>query len=234
MKQKPLICVIDEDPFVKEGWIRSLKNDAILHFYRDHLELLSRAASEKGLLASYRCLIIGRYYQHINVDIVASGVTEALRASCTGPVFLNWQGYLAKEEWQRKFDGKLFHRYGVRWQTLRLRIQKFSKSREGGATRAPDWAYKAVKSGSKRAAVQQETRPQRCYALLRQMALNASGSHREKIEFYLKHDPMTGMALLEAIYARLATDKDRPATCPSRYINSSPVIAKRMLQEVLF
>ena len=42
------------------------------------------------------------------------------------------------------------------------------------------------------------------------------------------------MRLLEAIYNKLLTDKDRPATCPSRYINSSLVIAQRMLHEALF
>ena len=74
---------------------------------------------------------------------------------------------------------------------------------------------------------------QRCVEILKTMAHNARGSHREKIESYLAGDQKTGIQLLEAIYNRLITLRDIPQTCPSRYINSSPVIAARILEEAL-
>jgi hypothetical protein len=66
------------------------------------------------------------------------------------------------------------------------------------------------------------------------MARKATGPHKEKIEYYAYQDQKTGVQLLEAIYNRLLTDKDRPTTCPSKYINSSPVIAQRILHETLY
>lgn len=233
MKQKPLVCLIDEDPFVKEGWSRSLKNDATLHYFRDHLGVFKRAAMERNLIPSYSCIIMSRFYQHLNLDIINSAIPETLKSSGAGPIFLNWQGYVFKEDLMRKFDGKLFHKYGVRWQTLRLRIQKYEKKNHANKQVISDWPVKTNKviKQDSRSLV---SRPERCNAILRSMAQNASGTHREKIESYVERDQKTGIALLEAIYNRLVTDKNRPETCPSKYINSSPVIAKRILQEALF
>lgn len=233
MKQKPLVCLIDEDPFVKEGWSRSLKNDAVLHYYKDHLGVFKKAAVERNLIASYSCIILSRHFQHLNLDIVKSAIPETLKSSGAGPIFLNWQGYVHKEDLQRKFDGKLFHKYGVRWQTLRLRIQKYEKKHQINKQLVHDWANK-IGRGSKPDIKSMVSRPERCSAILRSMAKNATGIHKEKIEFYVERDPNTGIALLEAIYNRLVTDKNCSETCPSKYINSSPVIAKRILQEALF
>lgn len=232
MKQKPLVCLIDEDSFVKEGWARTLKNDATLHYFRDHLGVFKKAAVERNLISSYSCIIMSRFFQHLNLDITNSAIPETLRSSGSGPIFLNWQGYISKDDLARKFDGKLFHKYGVRWQTLRLRIQKFDKKNSAGKQVCNDWSAKTSRIAFSSSSI--VSKPERCSALLRTMAQNAHGNHREKIEFYAEHDPVTGIALLEAIYNKLVTDKNRPESCPSRYINSSPVIAKRILHEALF
>ena len=235
MKRKPLVCLIDQDPLVRDGWMMTLKGDADIDYFPDHLCLLNKASVSTAPLEHYSCIIMGRYYSHLHLDVVQSLVPETFRSSGAGPIFLNDQGYVSKEDLEQKFDGKLFHKYGVRWQTLRLRIQKYEKkhhTRHQGRPPAP---------GQMRVARDEEdspggvvTRPERCGALLRSMASRASGSHREKIEFYADRDPSNGIRLLEAIYDRLVTDKDRPETCPSRYINSSPVIAKRILRQALY
>ena len=232
MKQKPSVCVIDEDPFVKEGWLRSLKSDAELHYFSDHLGVFKKAATDRKLISSFSCIVMGRHFNHLDLDIVGSAVPETLKSSGGGPIFLNWQGYISKEDLGRKFDGKLFHRYGVRWQTLRLRIQKFEKRRRQRSQPIGEWfsAGESIRLNGDTL----ESRPERCSALLRSMARNASGLHKEKIAFYADHDTGSGVRLLEAIYNKLVTDKNRPDSCPSRYINSSPVIAKRILREALF
>src|SRR5690606_37737062 len=117
-----------------------------------------------------------------NFDLVASEIPRRLKNLGCGPIFLNWQGYLAKEELEASFDGKLFHRYGVKWQTLRLRIQKFEKAQKLKKTTPELQPLRPLVAPveSKHIA----SRPQRCDEVLRIMASNAAGSHREKIEFY--------------------------------------------------
>lgn len=225
MKHKPIICLIDEDENVRLGWSRALSQDASLVYYQDHLELLNHATRDKGLVTSFSCIIMGRYFKHLNLDIVTSEVPDMIRKVGGGPLFLNWQGYITKEEVHSRFDGKLFHRYGVKWQTLRLRIQKFEKTLR---------SHRKNMDLGRGQAIILDNKPEKCCQLLRSMAQNASGQHRDKIEFYAQHDKDTGIKLLEAIYNRLLTDKNRPSTCPSRYINSSPVIAQRILHEALF
>lgn len=236
MKQKPLVCLIDEDETVKKGWANALEGDATLCYYPDHFELLTQAAQDKELIASFSCIIIGRYFKHVNVDIVTSDVAETLKNSGAGPVFLNWQGYVTKDEVNTKFDGKLFHRYGVKWQTLRLRIQKFEKTQKVVVAKkpAPVKEFKTPVMEKPRRYVSSISQPDKCGEILKTMARRAQGAHKEKIEFYAYHDRNAGVKLLEAIYNRLLTDKNRPETCPSRYINSSPVIAQRILREALF
>lgn len=231
MKQKPIVCVIDEDEEVFRGWVRSLQSEAEVLCYSDHLSLLRQATYDKSLLATFSCIIIGRFFKKHNLDIVQSNVPELLRSKCSGPLFINWQGFITKDELSKKFDGKLFHKFGVRWQTLRLRIQKFEKK----SIQQKPYGDLSIKTKLKKQPNSRSIpKPERCYALLKAMANNAVGTHRERIEFYANHDPQTGIQLLEAIYSKLVTDKNRPESCPSRYINSSPVIAKRILHETLF
>ena len=232
MKEKPIVCLIDEDENVLLGWSKALGNDATLMYFQDHLELFNQATREEGLINTFSCIIIGRYFKHINLDIVTSNVTDTLRATGAGPVFLNWQGYITKEEVNARFDGKLFHRYGVKWQTLRLRIQKFDKTQKTNRKLSLGDGHPSFLESRLRQ--QGISKPEKCSELLKLMARRASGTHKEKIEHYAYKDKNTGIQLLEAIYNKLLTDKDRPATCPSRYINSSPVIAQRILHEALF
>lgn len=224
MMEKPKVCVIDENPVVKTGWEKSLVSHAHLDFFRDHRDLFLLAEKDKTLIPSYSCIIIGRLYPHMNLDIVNSDVPETLKNSATGPVFLNWQGYVAKEDLEKHFDGKIFHRYGIKWHTLRLRIQKLEKKKNSSVMPPPP-----VHTFQDN----QITKFQKCQDLLKHMANRAEGSHKDKIKFYAEHDNETGIKLLEAIYNRLLVCKERPISCPSHYINSSPIIAARILRETL-
>ncbi len=224
MSDKPRVCVIDENLLVKVGWERSLGHHADLFFYRDHRPLLEEAAKDPTLIPSFHCIIVGRIYPHINVDIVNSEVPDKIRKQAMGPVFLNWQGYVSKGDLDRSFDGKIFHRYGIKWHTLRLRIQRVERKKG---------SFDHVHPTTKQRASVLISRSQKCCELLKTMASRADGQHRRKIEMMASSDPETGIKLLEAIYNKLLVDKNRPANCPSRYINSSPVIAARILREVL-
>ena len=233
MKKKPVVCVIDDDPRVRLGWKQSLGQDALLKAYSTCEEFVAESQDSEDLLSSLACMIIGRYFANGQQDIVTSHLPAEFRSASQGPIFLNWQGYITKDELNNSFDGKLFHRYGVKWQTLRLRIQKFEKCQR--LTRKPSAAEQGFlfpKVRTERPQV--SSRPERCSQLLRSMATKASGQHKQRIEFYAEHDQTSGIALLEAIYNRLVTDKNTPSSCPSRYINSSPVIAKRMLHDALY
>jgi hypothetical protein len=224
MMEKPKVCVIDENVSVKTGWEKSLSHHASLDFFRDHTELMTLVDKDKGLIPSYSCIIMGRLYPHINLDIVNCSIPESIRGVATGPLFLNWQGYVSKEELEKKFDGKIFHRYGIKWHTLRLRIQRLEKKKNPTIIAPPP--PETFRDN-------QISKVQRCKDLLMMMASHAAGSHREKIEFYAQHDHETGVKLLEAIYHRLLVSKERPMGCPSRYINSSPIIAARILRDAL-
>lgn len=241
MKAKQLVCIIDEDPQVQKGWSLSLGNDADSYCYNNHLELFNAASSNKDLIPSFSCIIVGRYFKSINLDIVSSNVTELIKEQGAGPILLNWQGYITKEEVNANFDGKLFHRYGVKWQTLRLRIQKYEKSLQPNLSSSTDESTKLQENTESFNSIrtpkpifENVPRPDRCVSVLKMMAKNSSGQHQEKINFYLKKDPKTGVRLLEAIYEKLLTDKSSSESCPSRYINSSPLVAKRILKEALF
>lgn len=224
MDSKQRICVVDENPLVRIGWERSLDSHAELFYYRDPKALFEAADRDPQLIPSFFCLILGRMYPHLGLDLITTEVPEQLRQQSQAPLFLNWQGFIAKDYLERNFDGKIFHRFGIKWHTLRLRIQRVERSQA-----RPSRLCLASHSGPR-----PMNRTQRCRELLRAMCTRAEGSHRQKIEHYAKHDPMTGIKLLEAIYNRLLIDKNRPTNCPSRYINSSPIIAARILKEVLY
>lgn len=234
MKKKPIVCVIDDDPNVRLGWRQSLGQDATLIDFRNHKDFLKASEKDPSLISSLQCVIVGRYFKEIDFDMVSSDIPQLIRNSGSGPVFLNWQGYITKEELSNNFDGKLFHKYGVKWQTLRLRIQKFEKCQKQKKHVTDAYPILTAQSPQKSEKKKSSSRPERCEELLKMMASNAKGSHREKIEYLATQDQQSGIALLEAIYNRLVTDKNTPPTCPSRYINSSPVIAKRMLHDALY
>ncbi|MBC61117.1 MAG: hypothetical protein CMP11_01570, partial [Zetaproteobacteria bacterium] len=176
MKEKPIVCLIDEDENVLLGWSKALGNDATLMYFQDHLELFNQATREEGLINTFSCIIIGRYFKHINLDIVTSNVTDTLRATGAGPVFLNWQGYITKEEVNARFDGKLFHRYGVKWQTLRLRIQKFDKTQKTNRKLSLGDGHPSFLESRLRQ--QGISKPEKCSELLKLMARRASGTHK--------------------------------------------------------
>lgn len=251
MKRKASVCLLDEDTNVGRGWLQALGSDVKFYHFHDHLELIEQANLDKDFIPSFSCIIMGRYFKRLDLDVISSSVPETLRAHGAQVLLLNWQGYVTKEEVGQKFEGKLFHRYGVKWQTLRLRIQKHEKvqktnqlktmtnqSQSSGESLQAKTPILAIKNGgSVEPLVSSQPalpRPMRCGELLKEMARRAEGLHREKIEHYVRHDLDSGRKLLEAIYDRLLADKNRPSSCPSQYINSSPVIAKRVLKEVLY
>ena len=226
MVKKPRVCVVDENVGVKAGWEQSLGHQATLHFFRDYEQLLEHAKADASFLPALQCVILGKLYPHLPVpDLLATDCLERLRMIAKVPLFLNWQGYVPKEELERRFDGKIFHRYGVKWHTLRLRIQRLSSKKDVSlrpmSVRQPGKKFRQL------------SKMQRCQELLKAMATKANGAHRDRIHFYAFHDHENGIALLEALYNRLITHKERPEGCPSRYINSSPVIAAKILQETL-
>ncbi|MBI2602763.1 MAG: hypothetical protein HYW48_06895 [Deltaproteobacteria bacterium] len=224
MNEKPRVCVIDENPLVKTGWERSLGRPVDLYFFQDHYKLFAQAEKDSRLIPSFQCIILGRMFPHVGLDIVSCDVPGRIKRLATGPLFLNWQGYVAKGDLDRAFDGKIFHRYGIKWNTLRLRIQKVDKRKHAWPESV---APLRVNIGMN------VSRSQKCRELLRSMASRAEGRHKRRIEYYAKNDPQTGIKLLEAIYNKLLIEKDRPPDCPSRYINSSPIIAARILRDVL-
>src|SRR4051812_28794109 len=122
MRGKPRVCLIDEDAQVRQGWEAALEGETELYIFANHEELFARDKDElAALLASLDCVIIGRYFRGNSIDVFLSDIPETFRHQGVGAVFLNWQGYLTKEEIAAKFEGRLFNRYGVRWQTLRTR-----------------------------------------------------------------------------------------------------------------
>src|SRR5690606_15642524 len=140
------------------------------------------------------------------------------------PLFLNWQGYIDKKDLIPNFDGKIFQKYGVKWHTLRLRIQRLNKQKKDLSLTSNAVPVKIDRQLAM-------SKAEKCQELLKNMAKRADGSHRFFIETCASQNLNQGIELLEAIYSRLITFKDRPETCPSRYINSSPVIAARILQQ---
>jgi hypothetical protein len=234
MKKKPCVCVIDDDPHVGKGWKYSLGNDAHLYYFQDHLKLFEKAKEDPTLIPSFNCVIMGRYFKPFALDVVNSDVAEKIKEEGSGPVFLNWQGYIVKEDLAARFDGKLFHRYGVKWQTLRLRIQKYERSQKFQKKAPAAVEVQTILADVPTVQVERVSKPLRCQEVLQAMARRAQGTHRERIEFYVTQDQGSGVELLEAIYDRLVTNKNRPDTCPSRYINSSPIIAKRILHDALY
>ncbi len=225
--QKPLpsVCVVDENQRVELGWRKSLGKQAVLYFYRDHFELFAHAKKDETLYKKFDCIIMGRLFPHITFDLIKSNVPETISAQSPAPIFLNWQGYVPKEELDKKFDGKIFHRYGIKWHTLRLRIQRLQRKN--------DQILPAMIQKTSFKEARKLSKLQKCQNLLRVMAEKAQGPHKDKIRFYATHDQITGIQLLEVLYNELITNKNRPMTCPSRYINSSPVIAAKILQETL-
>ncbi len=229
MRVKPRVCLVDEDPQVKLGWQRSLGIEADLVCYSSKDEVYKALKNDIKLFSTFDCAILCRFLDDSKTDLFDSDIPEKMKNAGVGAVFLNWQGYLTKEEINLSFDGRLFNKYGVRWQTLRARVQK-TKSRKI-LTRKPQ-LEPVVQVSSEPQVVQ--SKGQRCRELLKAMARNAMATHRARLEFYAEYDEPTGIQLLEAIYNRLLTAKDRSADCPSRYINSSPVVAKNILHKTLF
>lgn len=229
MKKKPVVCLIDEDPVVEKGWARSLGAEASLKCYRDPAHLVRAGKKDRELYAGFSCVIMGRYFRNSGFDVISSDIPNLLRAELTAPLFLNWQGYVTKEELNSKFDGKLFHRYGVKWQTLRLRIQKFERLVKEKSILDTPVPQKAIALDKMRT----RSRKERCESLLQNMAHKASGNHRQKLEYLAVSDLPSGVTLLESLYQRLMTTKEVEPGCPSEYIASSPVIARRILQEAL-
>lgn len=231
MKIKPRVCVVDEDENLRLSWQNTLSRDVDYLSFENFPQLLEYAKNNPQYLASIDCLICGRFFQGDSFDVFESSSLDYLREQGVKAIFLNWQGYLTKDEINTKFDGRLFNRFGVRWQTLRSRMQKV-KTRRVPAKKPTVVEAKPVALPKKEAIYQ--SKPQRCQELLKEMSRRAGGRHREKLRYYAEVDQKNGIALLEALYNRLLIAKESSTDCPSRYINTSPVVAKNILHQALF
>ncbi len=231
MKVKPRVCVVDEDESVRLSWHNTLNRDVEYLDFENFIQLLDYAKKNPHYLVGIDCLICARFFQENTCDVFEGTHLDFFREAGVKAIFLNWQGYLTKEEINTKFDGRLFNRFGVRWQTLRSRMQKV-KSRKI-PLKKPLAAASSPMAVPKKAALYQ-SRPQRCQELLKEMSRRAGGRHREKLKHYAESDQNKGIALLEALYNRLLIAKESASDCPSRYINTSPVVAKNILHQALF
>ena len=103
-----------------------LNTEAELHYFDHPLKLVQEVRKKSEYLSSFECLIIGRYINDARgtLDILNSDYPDRFRELGLNVLFLNWQGYLTKQEIEAKFDGRLFNRYGVRWQILEFGFKK--------------------------------------------------------------------------------------------------------------
>jgi hypothetical protein len=224
--KKPTVCLIDESGDVAQGWESTLGTQVCLLVFSDPFEFIKKP------VVNGECLIIGRSFSHLKgFELLKSSALREIRSLVKGPIFLNWQGYIPKEELETLFDGKIFHKYGIKWSTLRMRIQKSLQHltpppQVGKVSLAP-------LGGGQQRKKNLSSKDERCQDLLKLMASRASYPFKEKMIFFAYENPKMGRELLEAIYNRLLTERNLPENCPSQYINSSPRIAVRILQETL-
>ena len=232
----PKVCIVDEDPRVQAGWKSILGPKVRSFFFNSPDQLLDFNDRQHFFLDSLACLVISRLFEKKTLDIVCSDIPYKIRLKTNAPLFLNWQGYIGREELEKNFDGKVYQKYGVRWVTLKQRIARIKKSRQPAEKGQPGRSEgnPPLSSPPPSPASPEPSRESLCLDLLRQMAANASGEHRLRIESYIARDLKTGIMFLEAIYNRLLVSRDIPPTCPSRYLNSSPVIATRALEKALY
>lgn len=221
----PRVCIVDEDRRVQETWEKSLGSRVRVHYFSSPGDLLEKDLSQKFFLDSMVCIVMGRLFNDKSLDIVRTEYPARIRRRTSVPVFLNWQGYIDKNDLETNFDGKIYQRYGVKWVTLRHRILRLNRSARG--------LMEPVPRGKSSIRLLTPSRDQLCLELLKRMASNSCGDHQARLEHYAYHDLKTGIKLLEAVYNRLMTSKDIPTTCPSRYLNSSPVIAARIIEKAL-
>ena len=233
MKVKPRVCVVDEDENLRASWHNTLSRDVDFLSFENFFQFFDYLKNNEQCLSDIDVLICGRFFQNDTIDIFESPTLELLREQGVKAVFLNWQGYLTKDEISAKFDGRLFNRYGVRWQTLRSRMQKV-KTRKVPLKKATLPAESKPSAHPQRKEALYHSKPQRCQELLKEMSRRAGGRHKEKLRHYAEVDQKNGIALLEALYNRLLIAKEMSSECPSRYINTSPVVAKNILHQALF
>jgi len=223
--ENPRVCIVDEDRRVQETWEKSLGSRVRVYYFSSPGELLEREVAQKFFMDSMVCIVIGRLYNNRSLDIVRTEYPAKIRQHTGVPIFLNWQGYIDKNDLDTFFDGKIYQRYGVKWVTLRHRILRLNRPQKS--------LIEPYSHGKSSIRLLKPNREQLCLELLKKMADNSSGEHQARLEHYACHDLKTGIKLLEAVYNRLMTSKDIPPTCPSRYLNSSPVIAARILERAL-
>ena len=95
-QENPLVCVVDEDSNVELGWRKSLGRKASLVFFDNPYSLLDSAY--EALLSNASCFILGRIFGKLDLDIVKTNIPNQVRRKVSAPIFLNWQGYIAKND----------------------------------------------------------------------------------------------------------------------------------------
>lgn len=221
----PNICVIDEDQDVKAAWQQSFGEQARLYYYSDP-DAFFTDMNGTNVDIKFQCVIISRLFSKFNLDIVDTNIPRQIKAQTKSPIFLNWQGYIQRKQLDDLFDGKIFQRYGVKWHTLKLRINRLQKIQKSASDQT-------IVHRNDSFELKKRSKSEKCQQILHSMIEKADGQNRRKLEFFAFKNPKKGIELLEAIYNRLITSKETPSTCPSQYINSSPIIAARILHDAL-
>lgn len=257
MKIKPIICIVDEDISLLECWNDVLDADVEVSYFSDPVKLLESCLSNSERpLNDYACIILGRKFQGGKIDTCKEDWCYQIRRRGGKILLLNWDGPITKGDLEGRFDGKIFHRHGVTWAHLRSRLLKLSQCPTGYITSEAianaqfNSFRKDLKDRSRNSSENlkkelrndvssfdylQNERGQKCKKLLLLMASSAKGQHRDLLLNYANQNSIKGEQLLEALYNRLllASTKGFSDNCPSKYINSSPVVAKNILREAL-
>jgi hypothetical protein len=241
------ICLIDEDPKVQLGWEQTLQPHIEVIVFKHPEEALHFFDKYERSQPMFECIVVARFFIN-NLDLLNSDFSEKLSRKALCPILLNWQGYVGVSKLGKKFDGKVFHRFGVKWQTLKVRLQKMDSYLRHQESKLFLMNKKIPKNflimNSSTAAPQkgtlrsfassfQQAKQRKCSELLLLMATHSDQTMRASLVDCVEKDLEKGIQFLESLYNRLITYREHPPNSPSRYLNTSPVVAARMIREAL-
>ena len=101
--EQPRVCIVDEEQRVQLGWESSLGPRVKLFYFSSPEELLNYEKAHSFFLDSMVCIITSRLFNQKTSDIVQSDFPRQLREKTNAPIFLNWQGYIDKNELEKLY-----------------------------------------------------------------------------------------------------------------------------------